>query len=312
LVRELNVNPHVHGVLVQLPLPKHISSEEVLDALAPQKDVDGFGPHNAGALFTGRQGLRPCTPLGIMRLLDESADAAARGARARGGAVEHRGQAGRHAAARAPRDGHAGAFSDGGLAAEVGAADVLVAAVGKAEMIRGAWVKPGATVIDVGINRNAAGKLVASGVPPRGRACPRDHAGPRWGGTDDHRLPALQHHPGGEGAARTHLERETCRAGFPSRPILEDRESQHHAIDGVDHITQDTPPRRRAFVAEGWNDESGQAAEKVEMPSGQTRNQCFQNSEIRSLQRPLSRGDFSVDRNEKADLPQRPVQVHRL
>src|SRR3989441_4871461 len=72
LVRELNVNPHVHGVLVQLPLPKHISSEEVLDALAPQKDVDGFGPHNAGALFTGRQGLRPCTPLGIMRLLDES------------------------------------------------------------------------------------------------------------------------------------------------------------------------------------------------------------------------------------------------
>jgi len=80
----------------------------------------------------------------------------------------------------------------------------------------------------------------------------------------------------------------------------------------VDHITQDTPPRRRAFVAEGWNDESGQAAEKVEMPSGQTRNQCFQNSEIRSLQRPLSRGDFSVDRNEKADLPQRPVQVHRL
>src|SRR5438093_922922 len=58
LVRELNVNPHVHGVLVQLPLPRHISADEVLETLAPQKDVDGFGPHSAGALFTGRPGLR--------------------------------------------------------------------------------------------------------------------------------------------------------------------------------------------------------------------------------------------------------------
>src|SRR5712672_363135 len=72
LVRKLNVDPKVHGVLVQLPLPKQISPDEVLDTLAPPKDVDGFGPHNAGALFTGRKGLRPCTPLGILRLLDES------------------------------------------------------------------------------------------------------------------------------------------------------------------------------------------------------------------------------------------------
>jgi len=160
LVRELNVNPHVHGVLVQLPLPKHISSEEVLDALAPQKDVDGFGPHNAGALFTGRQGLRPCTPLGIMRLLDE-AQTRLLGARA---LVVGRSSLVGKPVAMLLLERHATVTlahsRTADLAAEVGAADVLVAAVGKAEMIRGAWVKKGATVIDVGINRNAAGKLV--------------------------------------------------------------------------------------------------------------------------------------------------------
>jgi len=160
LVRGLNVNPHVHGVLVQLPLPKHISSEEVLDALAPQKDVDGFGPHNAGALFTGRQGLRPCTPLGIMRLLDE-AQTRLPGARA---LVVGRSNIVGKPVAMLLLERHATVTlahsRTADLAAEVGAADVVVAAVGKAEMIRGAWVKKGATVIDVGINRNAAGKLV--------------------------------------------------------------------------------------------------------------------------------------------------------
>ena len=160
LVRELNVNPHVHGVLVQLPLPKHISSEEVLDALAPQKDVDGFGPHNAGALFTGRQGLRPCTPLGIMRLLDE-AQTRLLGARA---LVVGRSNIVGKPVAMLLLERHATVTlahsRTADLAAEVGAADVLIAAIGKPEMIRGAWVKKGATVIDVGINRNAAGKLV--------------------------------------------------------------------------------------------------------------------------------------------------------
>ena len=160
LVRELNVNPHVHGVLVQLPLPKHISSEEVLDALAPQKDVDGFGPHSAGALFTGRQGLRPCTPLGIMRLLDE-AQTRLLGARA---LVVGRSNIVGKPVAMLLLERHATVTlahsRTADLAAEVGAADVLVAAIGKPEMIRGAWVKKGATVIDVGINRNAAGKLV--------------------------------------------------------------------------------------------------------------------------------------------------------
>jgi len=160
LVRELNVNPHVHGVLVQLPLPKHISSEEVLDALAPQKDVDGFGPHSAGALFTGRQGLRPCTPLGIMRLLDE-AQTQILGARA---LVVGRSNIVGKPVAMLLLERHATVTlahsRTADLAAEVGAADVLVAAIGKPEMIRGAWVKKGATVIDVGINRNVAGKLV--------------------------------------------------------------------------------------------------------------------------------------------------------
>jgi len=160
LIRELNVNPHVHGVLVQLPLPRHISADEVLETLAPQKDVDGFGPHSAGALFTGRPGLRPCTPLGILRLLDEAQTPLA-GARA---LVVGRSNIVGKPVAMLLLERHATVTlahsRTADLAGEVGAADVLVAAVGKPAMIRGEWVKRGATVIDVGINRNAAGKLV--------------------------------------------------------------------------------------------------------------------------------------------------------
>ena len=160
LVRELNVNPHVHGVLVQLPLPRHISADEVLETLAPQKDVDGFSPHSAGALFTGRPGLRPCTPLGILRLLDEAQTPLA-GARA---LVVGRSNIVGKPVAMLLLERHATVTlahsRTADLAGEVGAADVLVAAVGKPAMIRGEWVKRGATVIDVGINRNAAGKLV--------------------------------------------------------------------------------------------------------------------------------------------------------
>ena len=160
LVRKLNVDPRVHGVLVQLPLPKQISPDLVLDTLAPQKDVDGFGPLSAGALFTGRKGLRPCTPLGILRLLDEAQTKLA-GARA---LVVGRSNIVGKPVALLLLERHATVTlahsRTADLAAEVGMADVVVAAVGKAEMIRGAWVKPGATVIDVGINRTAAGKLV--------------------------------------------------------------------------------------------------------------------------------------------------------
>jgi methylenetetrahydrofolate dehydrogenase (NADP+) / methenyltetrahydrofolate cyclohydrolase len=159
-VRDLNANPRVHGVLVQLPLPEHIPADEVLDALAPQKDVDGFGPHSAGALFTGRPGLRPCTPLGILRLLDE-AQTRLSGARA---LVVGRSNIVGKPVAMMLLERHATVTlahsRTADLAGAVAAADVLVAAVGKAELIRGEWVKPGATVIDVGMNRNAAGKLV--------------------------------------------------------------------------------------------------------------------------------------------------------
>jgi methylenetetrahydrofolate dehydrogenase (NADP+) / methenyltetrahydrofolate cyclohydrolase len=159
LVRKLNIDPRVHGVLVQLPLPRQIDAEAVLDVLAPEKDVDGFGPHSAGALFTGRKGPRPCTPLGILRLLDEAQTPLA-GARAL--VVGRSNIVGkpvsmllleRNATVTVAHSRTAN------LAEEVSRADVLVAAVGKAEMIKGEWVKPGATVIDVGMNRNALGKL---------------------------------------------------------------------------------------------------------------------------------------------------------
>src|SRR5262249_24837787 len=149
----------VHGILVQLPLPKHISPEAALDALAPEKDVDGFGPLSAGALFTGRKGLRPCTPLGILRLLDE-AQTPLQGAPA---LVVGRSNIVGKPVALLLLERHATVTlahsRTRDLAAEVARADVLVAAIGKAEAIRGEWIKPGATVIDVGMNRNAAGKL---------------------------------------------------------------------------------------------------------------------------------------------------------
>src|SRR5256885_5231539 len=156
LVRKLNIDPHVHGVLVQLPLPKQINPEAVLELLAPQKDVDGFGPYNAGALFTGRKGLRPCTPLGILRLLDE-AQTPLSGAQA---LVVGRSNIVGKPVAMLLLERHATVTMAHSrtrdLAEQVARADVLVAAIGKPEAIRGEWIRPGATVIDVGMNRNPA------------------------------------------------------------------------------------------------------------------------------------------------------------
>ncbi len=175
LVRKLNVDPKVHGVLVQLPLPKQINADEVLDLLAPQKDVDGFGPHNAGALFTGRKGLRPCTPLGILRLLDE-AQTPLQGARA---LVVGRSNIVGKPVAMLLLERHATVTMAHSrtvaLDEEVARADVLVAAIGKAEMIKGAWIKLGATVIDV----------------------PRHHSRPGRGGADDDRVLAVEYDSGG-------------------------------------------------------------------------------------------------------------------
>jgi len=153
LVAKLSADPAVHGILVQLPLPKHVDSQKVLDAIDPAKDVDGFHPINAGRLATGLPALTPCTPLGcimlaktvhpslegmeavvvgrsnivgkplIQLLLNENATVTVAHSRTRD------------------------------LPAVTRRADLVFAAVGRPEMVRGDWIKPGATVIDVGINR---------------------------------------------------------------------------------------------------------------------------------------------------------------
>jgi methylenetetrahydrofolate dehydrogenase (NADP+)/methenyltetrahydrofolate cyclohydrolase len=159
LIARLNVDPETHGILVQLPLPKHIDESKVLDAISPAKDADGFHPSNVGALWLGKPAPRPCTPAGVMRLLDE-ARVDPKGKRALVIGRSH--IVGKPMAAML-LDRHATVTvahsRTEDLAGEVGRADILVAAIGKAEMVKGAWVKPGAVVIDVGMNRKPDGKL---------------------------------------------------------------------------------------------------------------------------------------------------------
>jgi methylenetetrahydrofolate dehydrogenase (NADP+)/methenyltetrahydrofolate cyclohydrolase len=160
LLRRLNEDKAVDGILVQLPLPKQIRSEAVLDAIDPAKDVDGFHPVNAGLLASGRPGLVPCTPLGCMRLLRE-AGVALRGARAV--VVGRSNIVGKPMAQLLLAESATVTIAHSqtrDLPALCREADVLVAAVGRARMIQGDWVKEGAAVIDVGINRDADGKLV--------------------------------------------------------------------------------------------------------------------------------------------------------
>ena len=156
---ELNADPSVDGILVQLPLPRQIREARVLDAVDPAKDVDGFHPVNAGLLSTGRPALVPCTPKGCMRLLAEAgADLA--GARA---VVVGRSNIVGKPMAQLLLAAHATVTiahsRTRDLAAVCREADVLVAAVGKTRLIQGDWVKDGAIVIDVGMNRTAEGKL---------------------------------------------------------------------------------------------------------------------------------------------------------
>jgi methylenetetrahydrofolate dehydrogenase (NADP+)/methenyltetrahydrofolate cyclohydrolase len=160
LVGRLNRDPAVHGILVQLPLPDQVDEEAVLGAIAPSKDADGFHPFNVGCLWTGKRAPRACTPWGVMRLLAE-ARVELKGKRAL--VVGRSNIVGKPMAAMLLEQhatvtvAHSRTLD---LAAEVGRADVLVAAIGKAEVIRGAWIKLGAVVIDVGMNRLADGKLV--------------------------------------------------------------------------------------------------------------------------------------------------------
>jgi methylenetetrahydrofolate dehydrogenase (NADP+)/methenyltetrahydrofolate cyclohydrolase len=160
LIAHLNSDATVHGILVQLPLPKHIDESSVLDAISPRKDADGFHPVNVGALWLGKPAPRPCTPAGVMRLLDE-AKVDLRGKRA---IVVGRSHIVGKPMAALLLERHATVTiahsRTADLAAEVGRADVVVAAVGKAEMVKGGWIKEGAVVIDVGINRQPDGKLV--------------------------------------------------------------------------------------------------------------------------------------------------------
>lgn len=158
LVRALNDDKSVHGILVQMPLPKQIREQAVLDALDPAKDVDALTPVNAGLLLSGRAKLVSCTPMGMMILLKETIGAVA-GLNA---LVIGRSLLFGKPAAQLLLAGNATvtmAHSKTRDLPEVCRhADILVAAIGKPEFVRGDWVKPGATVIDVGINRIDAGE----------------------------------------------------------------------------------------------------------------------------------------------------------
>ncbi|GAB4210333.1 MAG: bifunctional methylenetetrahydrofolate dehydrogenase/methenyltetrahydrofolate cyclohydrolase FolD [Sandaracinaceae bacterium] len=159
-IREMNADQTVDGILVQLPVPKHIDPLAVVDAIDPAKDVDGLTPENAGRLWVGRKALRPCTPHGCMRLLDETG-VALDGARAI--VIGRSNLVGKPIAAMLLERNATVVLAHSrteDLADRVREADVVVAAVGKAELVRGEWIKPGAIVIDVGINRGADGKLV--------------------------------------------------------------------------------------------------------------------------------------------------------
>jgi methylenetetrahydrofolate dehydrogenase (NADP+)/methenyltetrahydrofolate cyclohydrolase len=159
VVATLAGNPEVHGILVQLPLPIGLDTQRVIEALPPGKDVDGLHPVSQGRLLAGQPGLRPCTPLGVLRLLDE-VGVTLKGVRA---CVVGRSVLVGKPVALLLLERHATVTlchsRTRDLAEEVGRADVVIAATGQAALVKGAWIRPGAVVIDVGINRGPDGKL---------------------------------------------------------------------------------------------------------------------------------------------------------
>lgn len=159
LVDELNGNAEVDGILVQLPLPKQIDSQAVLERILPHKDVDGFHPYNVGRLVVKMPLMRPCTPKGVMTLLEAyGIDVTGKKAVVVGASnIVGRPQALELLLARATVTICHSATQN--LAEEVGAADIVVVGVGKPNFVKGEWIKPGAVVIDVGINRLEDGKL---------------------------------------------------------------------------------------------------------------------------------------------------------
>lgn len=159
-IEKLNVDSSVDGILVQFPLPAQIDADAIVEAIDPAKDVDGFHPVNAGRLASGRRSLVPCTPLGVMKLLAH-AEVPLAGARVLvlgRSALVGRPMAALLLAAHATvtvTHSHTRELPE-----ECRRAEILIAAIRRAEMVRGEWIRPGATVIDVGINRLADGRLV--------------------------------------------------------------------------------------------------------------------------------------------------------
>lgn len=160
LIDRLNADESVHGILVQLPLPAHIDTTAVIERIAPEKDVDGFHPYNVGRLAQRIPQLRPCTPYGVMTLL-EHAGIAIRGMDAV--VVGASNIVGRPMALELLLGGCTVTVTHRftrDLRAHVERADLVVVAVGKPGLVKGEWIKPGAVVVDVGINRLADGRLV--------------------------------------------------------------------------------------------------------------------------------------------------------
>jgi methylenetetrahydrofolate dehydrogenase (NADP+)/methenyltetrahydrofolate cyclohydrolase len=160
IVRELNVDPKVHGILVQLPLPSHIDESTIISAIDPAKDVDGFHPINAGKLLVGEQSLRPCTPSGILALID-SLNTEIRGMNA---VVVGRSNIVGKPVALMLLERHATVTvchsRTENIEDYIREADIVVAAVGRSKFVKGEWIKKGAIVIDVGINRLEDGTLI--------------------------------------------------------------------------------------------------------------------------------------------------------
>ncbi|MDX2290079.1 MAG: bifunctional methylenetetrahydrofolate dehydrogenase/methenyltetrahydrofolate cyclohydrolase FolD [Hyphomicrobiaceae bacterium] len=164
IVQSLNNDPSVHGILVQLPLPKHVNAEKVLNTIAPEKDVDGFHPVNVGRLWIGERALAPCTPTGSV-ILAKSVGESLSGMNAV--IVGRSNIVGKPMAALLLRENCTVTIAHSrtrNVHQVVKGADLIVAAVGIPEFVRGDWVKPGAIVIDVGINRvqgpDGKGRLV--------------------------------------------------------------------------------------------------------------------------------------------------------
>lgn len=159
LVGELAADPTVDGILVQLPLPKHIDEKTVLDAVPFEKDVDGFHPMNVGLLVSGRPALVACTPKGCMRLLREAGCDPSGKHAVVVGRSNIVGKPMAHLLLAANATVTIAHSKTADLAEVCRTADILVAAVGRLHLVRGDWVKPGAVVIDVGMNRKPDGKL---------------------------------------------------------------------------------------------------------------------------------------------------------